>query len=97
MITIDFIKRNSKPHPLEGGRQTVLSNDKYMLSIVGGRTGLYGDFEEDFEFAIMDVKDRNFVTKLFVDVTDDIFPYATVEEVEKIANTLFKENDFQVS
>ena len=96
MITIDFIKSNSKPHPVSGGKQTVIHNEKYVFSIVGGRQGLYGDFETDFEIAIIDPTNREFITKLFFDgLYDDIVGYASVEEVERVANLLFKEN-FQV-
>ncbi len=35
MITIKDIIENSKPHSVAGGSMTRLSNDKYILSIVG--------------------------------------------------------------
>ena len=65
MTTIQDIIKFSKPHPgsMENARQTVLTDGKILLSIVGGAKGLYGDFENDFELAIMEVGERNFVTK----------------------------------
>lgn len=95
MITIDFIKDNCKPHPVSEGKQTLIHNGKYILSIVGGRQGLYGDFENDFELAILDPVTKEFITKLFFDSNDDVVGYASAEEVERIANLLFKDN-FQV-
>jgi hypothetical protein len=96
MITIDFIKTNSKEHGPLGGKQTVLHNEKYILSIVGGRSGLYGDFENDFEMAVIDPVTKEFITKLFFDnLSDEVIPYAEPEEVERVANLLFKD-DFQV-
>ncbi len=60
MITIDYIKKHSQPHDVSGGRRINLYNDKYILSIVGGAQGLYGDFEEDFEIAIIDPTTKDF-------------------------------------
>jgi len=97
MITIDFIKKNSQPHGVSGGRRINLYNYKYVLSIVGGAQGLYGDFEEDFEIAIIDPITKEFITKMFIPENgDDVVGYMKSEEVEKIANTLFKEGSFQV-
>ena len=71
MITIDYIKKHSKPHDVSGGRRINLYNDKYVLSIVGGAQGLYGDFEEDFEIAIIDPTTKDFITKLFIPENGD--------------------------
>ena len=58
MITIKDIKKWSKPHPLasvislkdrKGGRMSRFGNKEIEFSIVGGGTGLYGDFENTFE------------------------------------------------
>ena len=49
MITIKDIIEWAKPHPLDGGKMTRIYNDEIEFSIVGGRSGLYGDFENDFE------------------------------------------------
>lgn len=97
MITIDFIKENAKPHGVTGGKRVNLYNDKYILSIVGGTNGLYGDFEKDFEIAIIDEVSKEFVTKFFFpEIGDDVVGYMPVEDVEKIANILFKDGGFQV-
>ena len=97
MITIKDIIENSKPHSVAGGSMTRLSNDKYILSIVGGSSGLYGDFEKDFEIAIMDRQNGEFITKLFFpENSDDVIGYLEAEKVEEIANTLFKNYSFQV-
>ena len=97
MITIKDIIENSKPHSVAGGSMTRLSNDKYILSIVGGSSGLYGDFEKDFEIAIMDRKNGEFITKLFFpENSDDVVGYLEAEKVVEIANTLFKNYSFQV-
>lgn len=98
MITIQDIISNSKPHPnmMEGARQTILKDDNVVLSIVGGARGLYGDFEKDFEIAILDNNSREFVTKYYVaDASDDVLAYQDGEQVEYIANLLFKKG-FQV-
>lgn len=98
MTTIQDIIKFSKPHPgtLENARQTVLTDDKILLSIVGGAKGLYGDFENDFELAIMEVGERNFVTKYYVpDATDDVLPYQSIQEVEDLVNRIFPRG-FQV-
>lgn len=98
MITIQDIISNSKPHPnmMEGARQTILKDDNVVLSIVGGARGLYGDFEKDFEIAILDNNSREFVTKYYVaDASDDVLAYQDSEQVEYIANLLFKKG-FQV-
>lgn len=98
MITIQDIVLHSKPHPnmMEGARQTILKDDNVVLSIVGGSQGLYGDFEKDFEVAILDNNSREFVTKYYVsDASDDVLAYQDSEQVEYIANLLFKKG-FQV-
>ena len=98
MIKVEDIISYSKPHPnqMEGARQTVLMDDNIILSIVGGGRGLYGDFEKDFEMAIMEKSSGNFVTKYYVDsASDDVLAYQEKEQVEYLANLLFKKG-FQV-
>lgn len=97
-MTIEDIINNSIPHAIGGGRITRLSNEKYILSIVGGESGLYGDFEKDFEIAIMDTKNGEFITKLFFpENSDDVVGYLEAEKVVEIANSLFKNYSFQES
>jgi hypothetical protein len=71
-------------------------DDNVILSIVGGGRGLYGDFDKDFEMAIMEKSSGNFVTKYYVDgASDDVLAYQEKEQVEYLANLLFKKG-FQV-
>lgn len=79
-----------------GGRQTRISNGKVEVSIVGGMRGLYGDFVDDFELAIMDNKNHDFITKLyFPELNDDVMPYLDGNEVEEVVNMVFKNGDFR--
>ena len=97
MITVENIIEWSKPHPLDGGKMTRIYNDEIEFSIVGGRSGLYGDFEKDFEIAIMDTQNGEFITKLFFpENSDDVVGYLEAKKVEEIANSLFKNYSFQV-
>ena len=98
MITIEDIKSWSKPHPIgDGARMTNVYNNKYELSIVGGRKGLYGDFDNTFEVAIFDTKDRNFVTRYFFpELDDDVIGFMRAEKLEELANSIFRNNGFQV-
>ena len=96
MITIEDIIKWSKPHPLDGGKITCFYNDKIEFSIVGGRSGLYGDFENDFEVAIIDKKTGDFVTKFFYpEANDDVIGYMKSEDVVKLANQVLGKG-FQV-
>ena len=96
MITIKDIIENSKPHGLPGGKMTRLSNDKYTLSVVGGTSGLYGDFEKDFEVAIIDRKDGEFITKFFYpEGNDDVIGYMSGDKMIELLNGIFSKG-FQV-
>jgi hypothetical protein len=96
MITIDNIIEWAKPHPLDGGKMTRLHNKEIELSIVGGRSGLYGDFENDFEVAVIDRKNGEFVTKFFKpELSDDVIGYMKKEDLEEFANQIFQKG-FQV-
>jgi hypothetical protein len=97
MITIDNIIEWAKPHPLDGGKMTRLHNKEIELSIVGGRSGLYGDFENDFEVAVIDRKNGEFVTKFFKpELSDDVIGYMKKEDLEEFANQIFQKG-FQVN
>ena len=96
MITIENIIEWSKPHQLDGGRMTRIFNEEIELSIVGGRSGLYGDFKDDFEVAVIDRKSDEFVTKFFKpENNDDVIGYMIGKDLEDFANQLFKKS-FQV-
>ena len=97
MITVENIIEWSKPHPLDGGRMTRIHNDEIEFSIVGGRSGLYGDFKDDFEVAVIDKKNGEFVTKFFKpELNDDVVGYMKKEDLEEFVNQIFKKG-FQVS
>ena len=97
MITIENIIEWSKPHPLDGGRMTRIHNDEIEFSIVGGRSGLYGDFKDDFEVAVIDKKNGEFVTKFFKpELNDDVIGYMKKEDLEEFVNQIFKKG-FQVN
>lgn len=90
MITIQDIKKYSKKHPV-GGKRTVISDGKIVLSIVGGKQGLYGDFIDTFEIAIMEAKTSKFITDVFLDTGgNDVQGYMSSEELESLCNKLFK-------
>lgn len=97
MITVNDIIKWSKPHHVPEGKKTVLTNEHVIFSIVGGTRGLYGDFDETFEVAILDKETKDFITNLFHQGVsgDDILPYLTREELEKLVNKVFP-TDFQV-
>jgi hypothetical protein len=106
MITIEDIKKWSKPHPLanvislkdrRGGRMSRFGNKEIEFSIVGGSQGLYGDFETTFEVAIFDRKSNDFVTRFFYpEATDDVIPYMDVDKVEELVNSVIKREDLSV-
>jgi hypothetical protein len=97
MITIENIIEWAKPHPLDGGKMTRIHNDEIEFSIVGGRSGLYGDFKNDFEVAVIDKKNGEFVTKFFKpEVNDDVIGYMKKEDLEEFVNQIFKKG-FQVN
>lgn len=98
MITIKDIIELSKPHPVgNGGRVTRIGNNNVEFSIVGGASGLYGDFMNDFELAIFDKENGEFVTKFFYpDATDDVIGYMSGKDLETLVNKVLKDKDFQV-
>jgi hypothetical protein len=97
LLTVDFIKKNSTEHPLGRGRVFNMEIGDYFLSIVGGATGLYGDFENNFEVALFDSKTGNFVTSLFTKRGDDVLPYATIDEINDMYLTIPRlKNSFQL-
>lgn len=98
MITIEEIKSYSRKHYLsdnDEGRITQLGNNKIVLSIVGGFNGVYGDFQNDFEVAIIDKKSGEFVTNFFLPYQKDVIEYMKIDELVELVNKLFQ-NGFQV-
>ena len=96
MITIKNIIEWSKPHPLDGGKMTRLYNEEIEFSIVGGRSGLYGDFVDDFEVAVLDRKTGDFRTKFFKpELSDDVIGYMPKDDMIQMLNQILK-TGFQV-
>lgn len=96
MITVQDIIENSKEHPIKSGRMTRLKNEQVTISIVGGAAGLYGDFEKDFEVAVIDNHTGEFVTKMFhPDGNDDVIGYMEGVALEELVNKILHKN-FQI-
>ena len=96
MITLENIIEWSKPHPLEGGKMTRIFNEAIEFSIVGGRSGLYGDFVNDFEVAIIDRDNGEFITKFFKpELGDDVIGYMPKDDMIQMVNQILK-TGFQV-
>ena len=92
MITINDIIGYSKEHPIKSGRQTRLANEQVTISIVGGASGLYGDFEKDFEVAVIDKLTGDFITKFFYpEGNDDVIGYMDGEKLEEFVNQILHE------
>lgn len=88
-LTIEYIRKNSKPHPLsfikgEDARMYREFIGDYVLSIVGGGTGLYGDFINDFEVALIDQDSGDFVTSAYSSRGDDVMGYSTIDEINEL-------------
>lgn len=88
MITIQDVVSLATTRP-DDAKQTIIESDSFMISIVGGRPGLYGDFENDFEIAVIDKQTKEFVTKkYFPDLKDDVMGWVPAQETERIINEL---------
>jgi hypothetical protein len=103
MITIQDIKDWSKPHPAtsyknyggEEPRMSVFGTPKFKFSIVGGASGLYGDFKNTFEVAIID-EDGKFVTRYILGGNNDVVGWMTGEELEKLVNSILRKENVVV-
>lgn len=88
------IFKKSKPHFSGEGRQSSFIFGDYCLSIVGGRQGLYGNFFDTFEVAVIHKDTGSFVTsdvlndEFFKGSKDDIIPYTDMDTVVKIINLM---------
>ena len=97
MITIQNIIDWSKQHPVrEEGRITVISNDSLSFSIVGGCNGLYGDFVNTFELAIINLETGAFMTNFFCPDDGEVVGYMSGKRLEELVNQIFRDKDFQV-
>lgn len=93
----DIFKR-SKEHCLGGGaRSTHIFFPEFSVSIVGGREGLYGNFFDTFEVAVIDKVEKKFITNeilsdfmngKYTRLNDEVLPYLELDEVVNILNYL---------
>ena len=66
-ITIQDIIDMSVPHGYkESGRRSTIETERFILSIVGGSSGLYGDFKDTFEVPLKAVKSKNESFSIFI-------------------------------
>jgi hypothetical protein len=88
-LTVEYIRKNSKPHPLaemkgQDARMFREHIGDYILSIVGGATGLYGDFINEFEVALIDHDTGDFVTSAYSPRGNDVMGFATIDEINDL-------------
>lgn len=97
MITKENIIEWSRPHSEMnvGAKRTIIGNDLFDFSIVGGGRGLYGDFDKDFEVAVINRKTKEFMTSYIFSVSDDVVAYMESQELITTLNEVLGEN-FQV-
>ena len=92
MYTYEDILALAKTHPTGEGKHTIVETADYQVSIVGGRQGLYGDFINDFEVAIIRKSDSDFVSgEFFPDYSDSmgqVMPYITKEQMLEVVNKM---------
>lgn len=95
MITYEDIIEKSFTHPsISDGRQTKFETPDLILSIVGGEWGLFGNFIDTFEIAIIDKKTKKFVTPFFYpeicENGDDVMRFVDKEKMLGIVNQIIK-------
>ena len=88
-LTAERIIKNSKKHPtasIRNGDARIYREEigDYILSIVGGGQGLYGDFKNTFEVALIDSITGDFVTSVYSTRGDDVIDYATIDEINQL-------------
>jgi len=95
MITFEDILKKSETHLINGGRMVRYETPDIIISIVGGGAGLYGDFNETFEVALIDKKSGDFISDtLYSEYSDsmgEIMPHITREQMLKVVNELMRE------
>lgn len=90
MYTWKDIFKNAEEHPLgNGAMQSCITINDYTVSIVGGAQGLYGNFFDSFEVAI--IKDGDFVTNNILKNGDDVCGHMSIDEVVDILNKIKNE------
>ena len=88
-LTAEHIIKNSEPHPtasMRGGDARTYREEigDYILSIVGGGQGLYGDFINSFEVALIDSTTGDFVTGAYTRRGDDVLGWASIDEINEL-------------
>ena len=88
-LTAKHIIKNSEPHPtasMRGGDARTYREEigDYILSIVGGGQGLYGNFKNTFEVALIDSTTGDFVTGAYSKRGDDVLGWATIDEINEL-------------
>ena len=88
-LTAEHIIKKSKPHPtaiVREGDARIYREEigDYILSIVGGGQGLYGDFKNTFEVALIDSTTGDFVTGAYSKRGDDVLGWASIDEVNEL-------------
>lgn len=97
MITVQNIIDWASPHGLGRGMKHLrIGNEHLLFSIVGGGRGLYGDFVNTFEVAVINLDTDRYMTSFFFDTTDDVIGHHPGEELVKVINQVNSKNDFQV-
>lgn len=87
-ITLEFILNSAVPQSPLGGKQTKIQRGNFLVSVVGGRNGLCGDFETTFEVAVYD-KHGNFATnKVIPSATGNVIDWVDKEHLIEIINTI---------
>lgn len=85
-LTDEIIQSEAKIHPMGKGYQFTEDIGDYTLSIVGGAMGLYGNFKDTYEVALIDNTDGRFVTSFFGPrpYGDEVMPYANIDEINRL-------------
>ena len=94
MITYQDILKKAETHPMGEGKMVRYETPQLIISIVGGRRGLYGDFKKTFEMALIDKESKNFVSNYFYPEYSDggeIMSWVPREDMLKIVNELVRE------
>ena len=92
-LTIEHIQKHSTEHPMKlGARRYREVIGDYILSIVGGGVGLYGDFVNNFEVALIDQDTGDFVTGAYAKRDDDVLGYATIDEINELYFNIPRKN-----
>ena len=88
-LTKEIIQKESIPHPVvKGGRMFTKKIGDFTLSIVGGNNGLYGDFENDFEVAVINNDTKEFEPIFLNTSNDTVDAYITIDKINKIISKI---------